>query len=189
MSLRSEHSLEFGICKVLVKKYSGDGILCEEGTWIKDGDWIGELHLNNERVLALTREVGADRGALQTARQLRVSLKAISEALETRIEMTQVKALIGVTLLHRGLTHGLGFEQQQLPSKRFEKLSTLYLRLLLRCMHPEGLERIERSKDKLTPLLLVYPRAALIQKYQVKPKLRWVRSYSENAPVASVISS
>lgn len=188
MGLRCEHTLEFGICKVLVKKYSGVDILCKDGTLIKKGDRIGELHLSNQMVLALTQEVGADRAALQTARQVRASLKAISKALESRMEMMHVRAVVGVTLLHRGLTHGLGFEEMCLPSKRFEKLTTFYLRLLLRFMHPEGIERINRSKEKLTPLMLIYTRSALIQKFDLKPKMHWYSSYPENFSATSVIS-
>jgi hypothetical protein len=179
MALRSEHALEFGICKVMVKRYAGDSILCGDRTWIDKGDLIGELHLNNSMVLALTREVGADRAAIQTARLIRASLKEIGEALDTRLEMAQVKALIGVTLLHRGLTHGLGFEQQRLPSKRFEKLSTFYLRLLLRFMHPDGLKRIEQGKEKLTPVMLIYTRTALRLKYNSRHKRAVPTSYKE----------
>lgn len=176
MDLRSEHTLEFGICKVLVKKYSGPIMLCKDGTWIQEGDHIGELHLNNRMVLDLTREVGTDRAAIRTARQARDSLKAISEALASKDEMSTVRALVGVTLLHRGLTHGLGFEERSLPSKRFKMLTTFYLRLLLRFMHPDGVGRVNRSKEKLTPLMLVYSRTALIQKFESKSQLQGYRS-------------
>ncbi len=162
---KSEYTQEFGICKVMVKTYSGESILCGDGNWIKEGDRIGELHLNNEMMMSMTREVGADRTAIRTARLIRVSLKEISEAMNTRMEMTQVKALIGVTLLHRGLTHGLGFEQHLIPYKWFEKISAVYLRLLLRFLHPDGLKRINRNKEKLTPLMLIYTRHALFQKF------------------------
>lgn len=188
MDLRSEHTLEFGICKVLVKKYSGPAILCKDGTWIQEGDRIGELHLNNRMVLDLTREVGADRAAIRTARQVRDSLKAISESLDSKEEMSGVRALVGVTLLHRGFTHGLGFEERSLPSRRFEMLTTFYLRLLLRFMHPEGVGRVNRSKEKLTPLMLVYSRTALIQKFEGKSQLRWCRSSSDPVSAAPAVS-
>ncbi|BBI34125.1 YkoP family protein [Cohnella abietis] len=161
MAIRSEYTLEFGIFKLMVKRHTGNPILCKDGTWIEKGDRIGELHLNNRTLQKLTREVGANRAAIKTARLIRASLKEIKEALDTHIELAQVKALVGVTLLHRGLIHGLGFELHKLPSKRFEKLSTIYLRLLLRFMHPDGLKRVEHCKNKLTPLMLIYTRESL----------------------------
>lgn len=186
LALRSEHTLKFGICKVMVKKYSGDSILCEDGTWIDDGDRIGELHLNNGRINELTRKFGVDRAALKTAREVRASMKEIGEALDTRMEMAQVKALVGVTLLHRGLTHGLGFEQHRLPSKRFEVITTLYLRLLMRFMHPDGLRHIDRNREKLTPILLVSSRSAFCQKFN--PDRRWFRFYPESTEAAKIVT-
>ncbi|WP_239618729.1 YkoP family protein [Cohnella mopanensis] len=165
MESMSESVLEAGMCKILVKKYKGEDILCADGTRIVKGDRVGELHLNNRMVLELTADVGANRAAIQTARLVRSSLKEINEALETRTDLSRVKALVGVTLLHRGLTHGLGFEIRSLPSKRFERVTALYLKLLLGCMHPDGLRRIEQNKDKLTPQLLILSRDALSHKF------------------------
>jgi hypothetical protein len=161
----SESVLEAGMCKILVKKHKGKDIVCADGTRIVKGDRVGELHLNNRMVLELTLDVGANRAAIQTARLVRSSLKEINDALETRTDMSRVKALVGVTLLHRGLTHGLGFEIRSLPSKRFESVSALYLKLLLRCMHPDGLRRIEQSREKLIPQMLIISRDALSRKF------------------------
>ncbi len=161
MEASSECSLEAGMCKMLVKKHKGAAIICEDGTRIERGDRIGELHLNNRMVLELTADHGANRAALRTARLARASLKEIASALERKPELAGVKALVGVTLLHRGLTHGLGFEQRALPSKAYEMATTLYLKLLLRFLHPEGLGRSERCREKLTPVLLVCTRESL----------------------------
>lgn len=161
MKLGCDYVLEFGICKVMVKRHTGEAIDCEDGTRIEPGDRIGELHLDNRQMLELARTLGPDRAALQTARLARASLKRIDEAMETRPELIEVKALVGVTLLHRGLIHGLGFECKPLPSKGFERTSTVYLQTLLRFMHPEGANRVSRSKQKLTPLMLVHTRESL----------------------------
>jgi len=171
MELSSECALEAGMCKVLVKKHKGAGFVCEDGTRIEKGDRIGELHLNNRMVLELTSEHGANRAALRTARLARASIKELGEELERRPELADVKALVGITLLHRGLTHGLGFEQRALPSKAFEWATALYLRLLLRFLHPEGLNRSDRSKEKLTPVLLVCTRESLRKTFRSKRDL------------------
>lgn len=161
----SEHTMQYGICKVMVKKHRGNSIVCEDGTCIRRGDWIAELHLDNAKVLEHLHAGGSDRAALRIARSLRHALGEIHAALDRRGEFVQVKALIGVTLLHRGITHGLGFEQQRLRSKVFEWTSTRYLRLLLAVLHPEGKERIDRRTDQLVPVMLIHTRSSLKERF------------------------
>lgn len=162
---RGSHSSSFGICKVLIKKHRGDNILCQDSTLIGDGDLVGELHLNNEFILMLIRTEGPDRAALKTARLARKAMQQISEAFEGQAEFRHVKALVGVTLLHRGLTHGLGFEQRPLKSGVFQRMTTAYLRLLLSVMHPEGKKRVGRNTEKLIPMMLIHSRETLKNRF------------------------
>jgi hypothetical protein len=170
MEWRSEEIFRFGICKVLVKRHRGRTIHCEDGTLIADGDWIGELHLNNKDVLELTRDGSSDRAALMAARRARDSMKQIQAAMETHPDLRRVKAVVGVTLLHRGLVHGLGFERQRLPSGLAERCCAVYLRLLLRCLHPEGRIRVAGQEEKLVPLRLVHTRESLRLRFGTKPQ-------------------
>ncbi|WP_220377133.1 YkoP family protein [Cohnella phaseoli] len=179
MAMTSDYTLEAGMCKLLVKKHKGAAFVCEDGTRIEKGDRVGELHLNNRLVLELTGEHGADRAALRTARLVRSSLRELGEALERRPELGNVKALVGVTLLHRGLTHGLGFEQRPLPSKLFERATAAYLKLLLRFLHPEGLNRSGRSREKLTPVMLVCTRANLLAKFPKREEAHELQGTSD----------
>ncbi|MBB6671429.1 polysaccharide deacetylase [Cohnella nanjingensis] len=163
--LGSESVTHYGICKVVVKKHRGHPIDCADGTRIEKGDRIGELHLDNTKVLALTGAASSERAALTTARLARDSLKQIQHALHHRDELSEVKALVGVTLLHRGLIHGLGFEQRALPSGWFERSSTVYLRLLLRFLHPEGRGRIRQRREKLVPMMLIHTRGTMARRF------------------------
>lgn len=163
--LRSVYASDFGICKVMVRKHRGESILCQDGTHVQDGDWIGELHLDNGKVLNLLKTRGSDRAALRVARMASDSMKQIARSTEERPEMSQIKALVGITLLHRGITHGLGFEQHKVKSGIFERLTTSYLRLLLSVMHPEGSKRIDRRKEKLVPIMLVHSRDSLRKRF------------------------
>lgn len=171
--VRGSHSLSFGICKVLIKKHRGDNILCLDSTLIGDGDLIGELHLDNEFILMLIRTEGPDRAALKTARLARKAMQQISEAFEGQSEFRHVKALVGVTLLHRGLTHGLGFEQQPLKSGMFQRITTAYLRLLLSVMHPEGKKRIGRKTEQLIPMMLIHSRETLKNRFSKRANV-WI---------------
>ncbi|MGE7612984.1 YkoP family protein [Paenibacillus sp. NPDC101420] len=162
---RGSHKSRFGICTVMLKKHRGQPIVCQDATVINQGEWVGELHLDNGSILKLIQSEGSDRAALQTARMLRKSMQQINEAFESQSEFRQVKALLGITLLHRGLTHGLGFEQQNIKSGVFERITTIYLRLLLSAMHPEGRQRINRRTEQLVPMLLIHSRASLKNRF------------------------
>jgi hypothetical protein len=168
---RGASTSRFGICSVMLKKHRGETIVCQDSTVIHKGEWVGELHLDNEKILKLIKSEGSDRAALQTARLLRKSMKQINEAFESQSEYQQVKALMGITLLHRGLTHGLGFEQQQMKSGFFTRITTVYLRLLLSAMHPEGRKRIDRRTDQLVPMLLVHSRGSLKKRFSPEQRL------------------
>lgn len=163
--------MQYGICKVVVKKHKGADIVCGDGTCVRRGDWIAELHLDNAEVLKHLGSAGADRAALRIARSVKGALEDIHSALESRQECRPVKALIGVTLLHRGLTHGLGFEQHRLHSRFFEWTSTWYLRLLLAILHPEGKTRIGKRTEHLVPMMLVHTRRSLQERFGAKPPI------------------
>ncbi|CAI6049040.1 YkoP family protein [Cohnella sp. JJ-181] len=161
MEWRSEGKLDYGICKLLIKRHAGEPIVCADGTRIEAGDRIGELHLDNRRMLELSGEVGADRAALKTARLARASLRRIAEAMESDPRLGRVKGLLGTTLLHRGLVHGLGFELRPMPSRRMERWTAAYLQTLLRFLHPAGSLRMRGGKAKLVPMRLIHSRQSL----------------------------
>lgn len=163
---RSASSKKYGICKLVVRRHHGKSVECHDGQWVHSGDWVGELHLDNRQVLKLSKELGPDRAALSTARMLRKSMKQISVAMETDPELAHVKALMGITLLHRGIIHGLGFELHPLESKGFRIFSTYYLRLLLRVLHPGGKQRMQQNVQKLVPKMLLMTRQSLLTRYR-----------------------
>lgn len=166
--LRSASVRKYGICKLVLRRHHGKSLECQDGRSIHDGDWIGELHLDNRQVLKLSKELGPDRAALMTARMLRRSMKQISLALQTEDQLMEVKALTGITLLHRGIIHGLGFELHPLESKGFRVFSTYYLRLLMRVLHPVGRERTKQNTAKLVPRMLLMTRESLMERYSDK---------------------
>jgi hypothetical protein len=167
---RSSHISRFGICTVMIKKHRGECILCEDSTVIQNGDLVGELHLDNETILKLIRSEGPDRAALKIARLARKSMLQICRAYEDQSEFSKVSALVGITLLHRGLTHGLGFEHQAMKPDLFQKLTTSYLRMLLSVMHPDGKSRIDRRTELLVPMMLIHTRSSLLKRFSMADK-------------------
>lgn len=162
---RCRHIISFGICTIMIKKHKGEDIVCQDSTIIQQGDLIGELHLHNKTILMLMKSLGPTRAALKTTRLAGKALLEINEAFESRPEFKEVKAIVGITLLHRGLTHGLGFEQQPLHDGIFRSLTTVYLRLLLAVLHPDGNKRIGRRTELLIPVMLIHTRTSLKNKF------------------------
>jgi len=97
-------------------------------------------------------------------------MQQISHAYESQSEFRKVNALVGITLLHRGLTHGLGFEHRTMKSGLFQKLTTSYLRILLSVMHPEGKSRIERRTELLVPMMLIHSRSSLKKRFSISDR-------------------
>ncbi|OAB31919.1 polysaccharide deacetylase [Paenibacillus macquariensis subsp. macquariensis] len=162
---RSESVWQYGICKLVVRQHHGKSIICQGGYRIANGDWVGELHLDNQQVLELVREFGSDRAGLKTARMLRSALKQISRELDSNPELLKVQALVGITLLHRGIIHGIGFEQHPIESTGLRRFYKMYLCLLLRVLHPEGKERVQQSAEKLSPMMLVISKQSLEERF------------------------
>ncbi|WP_240344172.1 polysaccharide deacetylase [Paenibacillus sp. SYP-B3998] len=165
---RSESMRGYGICKLVVKQHRGKSITCHDGHRILAGDWVGELHLDNRQVLGLTRTVSADRAGLSTARKLRNAMKQISQELESNPELVKIKAITGITLLNRGIIHGIGFEQHPIESKWQRRFYAMYLRFLLRVLHPEGRQRVQHSTEKLVPVMLVISKQSLKERFMVR---------------------
>ncbi|TXK73211.1 polysaccharide deacetylase [Paenibacillus sp. N3.4] len=165
---RSESVWGYGICKLVVRQHQGKSMICQDGHWILAGDWVGELHLDNRQVLRLVRTVGADRAGLSTARMFRHAMKQISEELDNNPELVKVQVLTGITLLHRGIIHGIGFEQHPISSKWQQRFYAIYLRFLLRVMHPEGKQRIQHSAEKLSPMMLVISKQSLKERFTAR---------------------
>jgi hypothetical protein len=168
---RSSHTSHFGICKVMIKKHQGESIVCADSTIIEKGDLVGELHLNNKMILTMIKSQGSDRTALMTARLVRKSMQQISEAFTSQPKFSEVRALVGITLLHRGLTHGLGFEQQPMKSSLLQRITTAYLRLLLSVLHPEGKKRIGRKTKQLIPMMLIHSRSSLWNRFNSEKRV------------------
>lgn len=165
---RSESVWRYGICKLVVRQHHGKSIACQDGHRILAGDWVGELHLDNRQVLRLTCAYSADRAALRTARMLHDAMKQISRELDSNPELIKVQALTGITLLHRGIIHGIGFEQHPIESKWQQRLCEMYLRFLLLVLHPEGKQRVQHSTEKLSPMMLVISKQSLKERYTLR---------------------
>ncbi|GAB7388170.1 hypothetical protein BSNK01_20070 [Bacillaceae bacterium] len=153
------------IFRVALRKYRGPVLYASDGSIIRPGDIIGELHLYNlvlwEKLQRTNNEV---RWAMIALQEVRRSLPALAAFLRHDPQGKRMKALIARTILHRGARQ-LGFEVQDIPPGLYAKIKIPYLRWIFKFCHPNGDERLKRSETKLVPKYVFIPREKLISLY------------------------
>ncbi|MEX2104577.1 MAG: polysaccharide deacetylase family protein, partial [Bacilli bacterium] len=134
------------LLRLRVKTYKGKPITLDDGLTIYKGDRIAELHLDNESLFRMGTSVKSTlQLAIQMIRQVEQLLPQISQLILIHPKYKEVKALFGITMIHRG-TKQLGFTVVDLPKGLFSLITRLYLKLLLAVIHPEGRHRLQVKK-------------------------------------------
>ena len=101
------------IFRINLKTYRGEPILDETGHVLaRTGDLVGELHLNNLRVM--TEETEPARVGIALLRKTRASLPGVAAFVAAEPDFAAVPVLVSETVVHRGLK-GLGFTVMDLP--------------------------------------------------------------------------
>jgi hypothetical protein len=127
--------------------YSDEARTLADGTELKQGDSIIELHFNNPHVTRLISQ-----NQFSPWKALRLSARDIGVLEEAVIggQLGQVKAIHGVTLLaSTGIR--LGFEVHRLPHSRYWGLVRYFMVGLIALHHPEGWERASRTRETMWP--------------------------------------
>lgn len=153
---------------VRMRRYQGrQTILLQDGTAIKRGDQVLEIHLNNHFLLDLHRRAHSD---IQLAKSLLHEMKRMLVLLASYVdhpERESVKALYGISMIHRGIA-ALGFSTVSISRGLFYYATTWYLRLLLSTLHPQGRSRLQKRSDQLVPKQVILSRAELVSRYAKK---------------------
>ncbi|OXM15430.1 polysaccharide deacetylase family protein [Paenibacillus herberti] len=114
--------------------YNGPEIELKEGVRITKGDKLAEIHLDN----ALLRQAAMRSSSpvtvmIRLIREMESALPVVSRAVLNDPKMSSVKALYGVSMIHKG-TDKLGFQLFDLPENLFAKGSRIYLKILFRVL-------------------------------------------------------
>ncbi|MFD2168769.1 YkoP family protein [Tumebacillus lipolyticus] len=135
------------IFRIRVRHYAGPVIRLPDGQEIHEGDWVGFLHIYNLRLQQMLHGVKSDnRRGVIVLRETQRSLPELVEFLRRHPRGERIKALIGVTLLNRGV-EPLGFTVQSVPDTGWFRFKAWYMRLMLLICHPEG-RRLSRKREK-----------------------------------------
>ncbi|UOF91591.1 polysaccharide deacetylase family protein [Fodinisporobacter ferrooxydans] len=159
------------LMRLSINRWQHSNISDEQGrSLIGKGDTVAELHFQNDFLRSLSSEDSSERTAIQAIRQMRKSLHNLAATLQHDPRYKHVKAIYGVTLIHRG-AEGVGFHVADIPNTLGNRYEKLFLRWLLILYHPQGAKRLQKRTHLLVPRLVWMSREELFNQYlQAVPK-------------------
>ncbi len=159
--LRADDS---GIIRFNLRHYKGLTRVLNDGSKVKTGDTIMELHLNNAW---FKRRRKLNLGASQSPREFLGCFAQDLHLLAQQIAsgmFGNITALHGVTLLHVAARR-LGFQVDELPDTLWKKGARFYMAGLMQVYHLRG-DEVSGLREKPWELKEVwFSRAALLTRY------------------------
>jgi len=157
-----------GIIRFSLRHYKGVTRVLNDGSEVKAGDTIMELHLNNEW---FRRRRQLNLSASQSAREflgcLERDLRFLGEQVASGMFGNNIAALHGSTILHVAARR-LGFQVDELPDSLWKKGARFYMAGLMQVYHLRG-DDVSGLREKPWELKEVWlSRAALLSKYGPK---------------------
>jgi len=126
-----------GVLRFGFRRWRGPAVRLGDGTVVRRGDWVAEVHIVSPQVLARGDVAGTSltRLVFVLSAQMRSALQALAREIESGRLKVPIVALYGKTLLHRGAAR-LGFEVHDLPAGLGSRLLAAYERWLVALYHP-----------------------------------------------------
>lgn len=144
------------ILRVGLGWYRGEPLTFSDGTILREGEPVGELHLHNRRLLAFHRH--DPRTVFRFRRELVLSLEALASVVASDPSYQAIKAWRGKTWITKGVER-FGFELQPIRRPLEQWRLTVHFRALL--WHYGG----GSWKRSLKPVVLWITRGELLRRY------------------------
>lgn len=137
-------------------QYRGPELQFEDGTLLRENDYIGRLHFNNASIAALG-EGSMHRVGFRFAKLMRESLRNLAEAARSDPSLADLRVFQGTTWIP---AHGevVGFVSTAMPKTWKTRLLSAHFRMLMWVFAPAA--RI-RGREQAEPRLYWLTRAAL----------------------------
>lgn len=146
-----------------ITSYSGEPVQFAEGGGVQKGDRIAELHFDNKMLSGLAAQSKSPVATgIKMLREVEQALPLLAKQLAEDPEACNIKAVYGVTMIHRGADR-LGFQIFKLPDGWFARTTRVYLRLLLKVLtdtkaYSKGRQmKAKGDRDLLSPRMLLMP--------------------------------
>ncbi|MNP17608.1 hypothetical protein D3C76_1100450 [compost metagenome] len=147
------------------RPYHGKAVTMDNGDVLKSGDRILELHFDNKKLFTIgSRSRTPVQLALHMIRGVEKTLPELASYISSHPETHDVKAIYGVSMINRG-PEQFGFTVTDLPKGLFASSTKIYLKFLMRVIHPSGNDRVKKSSHQLVPKLIVMSMDTLMDKY------------------------
>jgi MFS family permease len=130
----------YGLLKVHFTRYHGRPLSLPDGTLVRRGDLIGELHIQNRAL----PDLGPRAGTWQLLAMFASDLQALAAWTEQMDFPAGLRALYGFTLLSRGAAR-LGFTVRERRHTLRTRLDRFFLTGLLALYNPNGVARLRRG--------------------------------------------
>ncbi|MGH7907174.1 MAG: YkoP family protein [Candidatus Binataceae bacterium] len=129
----------FGLLEIRIEPYDDKPLVLGDGTEIREGMLIGEMHCNNLALLDLIRKK-----QVNPFRACREDLHSLAAWVSSSETGAQVEAFFALTMLSRGAAR-LGFSVRHRPVNFRNRLDRLFMTGLLLLYNVDGLERLTRG--------------------------------------------
>lgn len=148
-----------------IRPYQGERVLMTDGKFLEKGDSIIELHFDNHKLYQLgTTSRSSVHLAIRMIRAMEKQLPDLARIAAKDPDASEVKALYGVTMINRG-PEQFGFFVKDLPKGWFAASSSIYLKILMSVIHPQGQKRLKEGNQKMVPKMIIMPMDVLYERF------------------------
>lgn len=152
------------IFRVSPGRFPGPGTDLPCGGFVRPGQRVCEVHLNNDYIRRLLGgETRAAAAGAKIAGELKRSLPALARLVHSHPRFKEADYIMAITLLHRG-TSSIGFKTLEIRSPAFRRLISAYQGLILKLYHPAGSSRLT-GRGGMDPRIIVMSKKSLLTKY------------------------
>lgn len=134
--------------RIVLLPYWGNRLVTKSGHEINKNDLVIKLHIHNFRLAEMIYEKkGAKALGILLLREVRNSMPGLAQFVANHPMADRIKGIVGTTFLHRGVEK-LGFTTSEPINTGIYRLKSLYLKWMMRLMHPDGKKRLESSAQE-----------------------------------------
>ncbi len=151
------------------KKYQGPELELRDGTRIKPGDIVGELHLANKALFRIQQKCSNKvKAAMYIKKEMRQNFEILAKLVLQQKEAREVKAFYGITIFHQG-ARLLGFEVKEIEPVFKRLLLTLTHNFFLLFCHLSIITTTKSRYHLLVPKVIWISKEALLQNFLPVP--------------------